>query len=150
MFAFILAVILGVASSLAAGFQIAGGRVDPGASQKEQTPRNPDDIAPWEHFVQGAIENRGVAQIEMFESRWVLTVRCNGTHQTYLDDSALPLADYVDRFLQARYHYVERTVDVACFRPPCAPVRERRISLDKVTILSLTPEQAITAARQCN
>jgi hypothetical protein len=149
MLALISLTILVLAVAVDAGVQSITSRPGRETSATGQARPGGDEIASWEQLVEGTIENKGVAQIEMFGNRWVLTVQCNGTHQTYLDDPLPPPTQYANRYLRARYHYVQRTVAVACLRPPCAQVRERRISLERVTILSLTPEQA-TTARQCD
>jgi hypothetical protein len=150
MFALLVVSVLSAIASLRAELQTTISHQDRGAGSAAQAPPHRDALAPWERLVDGAIENQGVAQIERFGTRWVLTVQCHGTHQTYLDDQSQPPTQYVDRYLRARYHYVDRTVKVSCVRPPCAPVRERRISIETITVLPLTSEQALTAARQCD
>jgi hypothetical protein len=50
--------------------------------------------APWERAVRGTYENRGIAQIEKLGDRWVVSVHCDGTHTTYLDDTRVDLARY--------------------------------------------------------
>jgi hypothetical protein len=106
--------------------------------------------AAWERIVDGAFENQGVARIERIGSQWALTVLCRGTHSTYLADTTFDLAGYENRFVQARYRYVDRTIpDPKCVKAPCPPVTERRIALDKVTPVDVTPEQAAQSVREC-
>lgn len=106
-------------------------------------------LAPWEQIVGSAIENRGVARIERFGNRWVLTVLCTGVHSTYLDDTQIDVSQYTAGFVIARYQYVERMVDVQCVRAPCPPVRERRITLERLTTVTISPEQAKQRERDC-
>ena len=106
--------------------------------------------APWETVVRGAYENRGVAQVERLGARWVLNVMCDGTHTTYIDDSPIDLTVHTKGYVSARYQYVERTIaDPRCVRAPCAPVRERRIALERVTSVTATPDEARQMARDC-
>ena len=107
--------------------------------------------AAWERAVDGAFEHRGVGKIERIGSRWALTVLCTGTHSTYLDDTKLDLASYDKRFVRARYRYIDRTVpDPRCVKAPCRNITERRIALDKVTVVDVTPEQAAQSTRECS
>jgi len=108
-------------------------------------------VAAWERVVEGSYENRGLARIEKVGNRWALTVLCNGTHTTYIDDTKLDLASHAGSYVNARYKYAERTIDdPKCFRAPCGPVRERRIALERLTAVTATPEAARDAARQCD
>lgn len=107
-------------------------------------------VAQWERLVEGAYENKGIAQIGRLGSRWVLTVNCNGVHTTYLDDTPIDLSRYREGYVTARYHYVDRTIDDArCVREPCSPVLERRIAIETLTIVSGTVEAAREMARSC-
>ena len=109
-----------------------------------------DVIAPWERIVRGAYENKGLAQVERIGDRWVLNVMCDGTHATYIDDTEIDLTAYSKGYVSARYHYVERTTnDPQCVQAPCAPVRDRRIALERLTIVTASPEQARDMAREC-
>jgi hypothetical protein len=100
----------------------------------------PTEPAAWEQLVDGALENKGLAQVERLGTRWVLNVFCGGTHATYPDDTALDLAHYSNGFVHARYKYVNRTFnDPKCFRAPCSPVRERRIALERRSRRSSEP-----------
>ena len=114
-------------------------------------PRRPDAAeAPWERLVGGAYENRGVAKIERMGQRWVLTVVCNGTHTTYLDDTTIDLPSYASGYVHARYRYIDRTLeDARCLRAPCGPVTERRIQLRKLRHVSMATEAADERAREC-
>jgi hypothetical protein len=104
----------------------------------------------WEQFVRGAYENKGVARIERLGERWILSVWCRGTHSTYLDPTTLDLNQYSDRFIKVRYRYVEREVaDPTCVRAPCSPLRERRMSIERITPLQLTLQEAQEWGRQC-
>lgn len=106
-------------------------------------------LAPYEQIVGTAIENKGVARFERFGDRWVLTILCKGVHSTYLDDTPIDLNQYVAGYASVRYQYVVRTLDVQCVRAPCPPVQERRIRLEQVTPLTLSPEQAKQRERDC-
>ena len=107
--------------------------------------------APWERPVRGRYENRGIAQVERLGERWVLNVHCDGTHATYLDDTHVDLARYARGYVSVRYHYADRTVsDPKCFRAPCPPVLERRIVLDQIKTLSVSPERARASVRRCH
>jgi len=109
-----------------------------------------ETVAPWERRVRGAYENNGLAQIERLGNRWVLNVMCDGTHATYIDDTDLDLAGYSKGYVSVRYQYVDRTIsNPKCFRAPCAPLHERRIALERVTIVPGSPEQARELARDC-
>ena len=104
----------------------------------------------WERPVRGVYENKGVARIERLGERWMLSVWCQGTHSTYLDPTTLDLKQYLDRFVTVRYSYVEREVaDPKCLRAPCSPLHERRISIERITPLRITLEQARERGRQC-
>ena len=104
----------------------------------------------YERLADGAFENKGIARIERLGRRWVLSILCNGTHTTYLDESTIDFAPYENGYVQARYQYVDRTIpDPRCVAAPCASVTERRIALDRVTRVKATPEQAAQIARTC-
>jgi hypothetical protein len=132
--------------------QHAGVRPDEPARQSpEERPGPARPAAAWERAVEGSYENRGLARIEKVGNRWALTVLCNGTHTTYIDDTKLDLASHAGSYVNARYKYAERTIDdPKCFRAPCGPVHERRIALERLTAVAATPEAAREAARQCN
>lgn len=124
----------------------------------QRGPQSPTDIRPlpvdnpasWERIVDGAFENKGVAQVERLGRQWLLTVMCNGTHATYIDDTGLDLSTYGDAYLHVRYRYVERTnADVRCVKEPCPPSRERRVAIERVTRLTTTPDEAGELARTC-
>ena len=130
----------------------AGGQPHP-----TQTPTAPSQdvteipTAPWERLVDGAYENRGVAQVERIGDRWALSVLCDGTHTTYLDDTAIVLTPYLTEYVKARYRYVERTLDnVRCIQAPCGPVVERRIALERLTRVSVAPEEARSQVTKCD
>ena len=111
-----------------------------------------DSVARWEHIVRGAYENKGLAKVERIGDRWVLNVMCDGTHATYLEDIEMDLASYSKGYVSARYHYVEHTInDPKCLRAPCPAVHERRIALERLTIVTASPEQARerASAGQC-
>jgi hypothetical protein len=120
-----------------------------------QTPQPPAGgvpvaVAKWERQVQGAFENRGIAKVEQIGTRWALTVLCGGTHSTYLDDTAIDLSRYVRGYVSARYTWVVRTVtDPKCPKAPCGPFSERRIALQRLTVVSVTEEQARQLATEC-
>jgi hypothetical protein len=115
------------------------------------TAPQPGSAAAWERMVDGLFEHRGVGKIERIGSRWALTVLCTGTHSTYLDDTTLDLPSYDKRFVRARYRWVDRTIpDPRCVKAPCRAVTERRISLEKVTVVDVTPEQAAESTRACS
>jgi hypothetical protein len=81
----------------------------------------------------------------------VLNVHCDGTHATYLDDTRFNLARSARGYVKVRYHYADHTVsDQQCFRAPCPPVLERRIVLDQVKTVSVSPERARASARRCH
>jgi len=104
----------------------------------------------WERVVGGAYENRGIARIERLGERWVLSVWCQGTHSTYLESTTEDLKQYSDRFLRVQYRYVEREMaDPKCLRAPCSPLRERLISIKRVTPLKITLEEAHKRDREC-
>ena len=129
--------------------QRAGVRPEEPPRPGPEQPAQP--VAAWERVVQGSYENRGIAQIEKVGNRWALTVLCNGTHTTYIDDTKLDLASHAGSYVHARYKYAERTIDdPKCFRAPCGPIRERRIALERLTAITATPEAARDAARQCD
>jgi hypothetical protein len=109
-----------------------------------------DVVARWERVVDGSYENRGVAQIERLGTQWLLNVMCDGTHATYIDAAAVDLAAYTKGFVSARYRYVERTTtDAKCVKGPCAPVRDRRIAIERLTVVTATDDDARNAARDC-
>ena len=112
-----------------------------------QTPQQP--AAAWERQAGAAFENRGAAKVERLGPRWVLTVMCNGTHSTYLDDTKLDLNAYATGFVNARYTWVTRQVEVKCPMAPCPRVSERRIALERLTAVSITAERAQELAKSC-
>ena len=113
-----------------------------------QTP--PQPVAAWERQAGAAFENRGVAKVERLGPRWVLTVMCTGTHSTYLDDTKLDLNAYATGFVNARYTWVTRQVEVKCPMAPCPRVSERRIALERLTaVSSMTDERARELAKSC-
>jgi hypothetical protein len=117
-------------------------------SPAPQTPQAP--VATWERPVGGStFENRGVARVERLVNRWVLTVMCDGTHSTYLDDTKINLDTYAKGFVNARYTWVTRQVDVRCPVAPCPPVSERRLALEQLTPVTMTEDRARELARTC-
>jgi hypothetical protein len=118
-----------------------------------QTPTPPQTPAPvtagWERQVGSAFENRGVAKVERLGPRWMLTVLCNGTHSTYLDDPKIDVNRYAKGYVNARYNWVTRQVAVQCPVAPCPPVSERRIALEQLTAVDITEERAREFARSC-
>lgn len=94
-------------------------------------------------------ENRGVAKVERLGTRWMLTVMCTGTHSTYLDDTKIDLNNYAKGFVNARYTWVTRQVDVKCPVAPCPRVSERRIALEQLTPVTMTDERARELERTC-
>ena len=109
----------------------------------------PAAVMKWERAAGGAFENRGVAKVEPLGPRWMLTVMCGGTHSTYLDDTTIDLARYAKGYVSARYTWVTRKVSVQCPVAPCGQVNERRIALERLTVVSVTAEQAQAMAREC-
>jgi transcriptional regulator of NAD metabolism len=106
--------------------------------------------APWERVVSVSLQNRGIAKVEKIVERWVLTVSCDGTHSTYIDDTKFDLAHFSKGYVSARYHYVNRVVrDVKCFREPCPAITERRIALEHLAVIQASPEEERNSARQC-
>ena len=106
--------------------------------------------AEWERLTRGSYENRGVARIERLGERWILSVWCRGTHSTYLDGTTVDLNQYSDLFVTVQYSYVDREMtDPKCVRAPCPPLRERRISIERVTPLQITIEEARERGREC-
>jgi hypothetical protein len=118
-------------------------------NSSQAPPPDAGPIAPWERMVRGAYENKGLAQVERLGNRWVLNVMCDGTHATYIDDTDIDLAAYSKGYVSARYRYVDRVKDTKCFQAPCPPAHERRIALERVTIVTASPEQARETARDC-
>jgi len=104
----------------------------------------------WERVVDGSYENKGIAQIEMLNDHWVLNVMCDGTHTTYLDDTKIELTPHVGGFVQARYHYVERTVEVRCTQAPCPPMSQQFIALEGLTSVAATADMAREQSEHCN
>lgn len=94
-------------------------------------------------------ENRGVAKVERLGTRWMLTVMCTGTHSTYLDDTKIDLNNYAKGFVNARYTWVTRQVDVKCPMAPCPRVNERRIALEQLTPVTMTVDRARELERTC-
>ena len=119
-------------------------------SQPPQTPPpTPAPVVSWERQAGSAFENRGVAKVEQLGTRWVLTVMCDGTHSTYLDDTTIDLNNYAKGFVNARYTWVTRQVDVRCPVAPCPRVSERRIALEQLTPVTMTDDRARELARTC-
>lgn len=115
-----------------------------------QTPQPPPaPVLGWERQAGSAFENRGVAKVERLGTRWVLTVMCDGTHSTYLDDTKIDLNNYAKGFVNARYTWVTRQVDVKCPVAPCPRVNERRIALEQLTPVTMTDDRARELARTC-
>ena len=120
----------------------------PRADQQTPPPGAPA-VMKWERAVGSAFENRGIAKVEPLGTRWMLTVMCGGTHSTYLDDTTMDLARYAKGYVSARYTWVTRKVSVQCPVAPCGQVNERRIAIDRLTVVSVTPEQAQAMAKEC-
>jgi hypothetical protein len=110
----------------------------------------PEELAFWEQRVDGAIENRGIALVERLNTRWVLTVRCQGRHSVYLDETTLDLERHEGAYVQARYTYVDRLNDeVRCVRPPCPPVLERLVALERLTRVPASDDDAAEREAAC-
>lgn len=124
----------------------------PSQGAPSQVPEGAGDaIAAWEQVVSGAYENKGIAQVERLGDRWVLNVMCDGIHATYIDDITIDLPLYGKGYVSARYHYVNRTSsDLRCVQAPCLPVQERRVALERLTIVTASPEQAQAMALKCD
>jgi len=122
-----------------------------GDSRQQPPPVGPDaPVAAWERIVRGAYENKGIAQVERLGDRWVLNVMCDGVHATYIDDTTLDLPLYSQGYVNARYHYVDRiNSNARCVQGPCPPVQERRVALERLTVLTATREQASEKALTC-
>ena len=106
--------------------------------------------ASWERVAGESFENKGIARVERVGKQWALTVHCNGTYTTYLDPTSLDLDRYGRGFVRARYRYVERTIpDPRCTLAPCANITERRISLQELTVVNATTDDAAQSAREC-
>lgn len=105
--------------------------------------------APWEQLVSITFQNRGVAKVEKLGARWVLTVACDGVHSTYIDDTTFDLESFSKGYVSARYHYVDRAVEVQCVRAPCPPITERRIFLEHLERANVTAAEERGSARQC-
>jgi hypothetical protein len=119
-------------------------------SKTPPTPQAPPaPVLSWERQAGSAFENRGVAKVERLGTRWMLTVMCDGTHSTYLDDTKIDLNNYAKGFVNARYTWVTRQVDVKCPMAPCPRVSERRIALEQLTPVTMTDERARELARTC-
>jgi hypothetical protein len=137
------------------GFAWPAGVLAAGVIACSSAPTVPDSqtrqgpIAIWERQVGDAFENRGVAKVERLGTRWVLTVMCDGTHSTYLDDTKLDLSSYAKSYVNARYTWVTRQVDVQCPVAPCPRVNERRIALERLTVVTMTDERARELSRSC-
>ena len=118
--------------------------------QPPSTPQSPPaPVASWERQVGSVFENRGVAKVERLGTRWVLTVMCAGTHSVYLDDTKIDLNNYAKGFVNARYRWVTRQVDVKCPVAPCPRVSERRIALEQLTPVTMTDDRARELAGTC-
>jgi hypothetical protein len=76
---------------------------------------------------------------------------CDGIHATYISDATkVDLTTYSKGYVNARYHYVEEeNTDTRCVQGPCPPARERRIAIERLTVVQVTPEQANDRARKC-
>ncbi len=105
--------------------------------------------AAWETRAQDIYENRGLARIERIGQQWALTILCRGEHTTYLEPSSIDPTRFAKQTVSARYRYVERTREVQCLKPPCDPVTERRILLDRVTPLTPSAMQLQNAMERC-
>lgn len=133
-----------------AASQFAGGNVCAGDTDATQQPGNlTNETAAWERSVAGSYENRGLAMIDKIGSRWAITVVCDGRHSTYIDDGPLNLERYAGVYVMARYHYVDRAVQVECVRGPCPPSMERRIALESVKIIRASSQEAAKMERSC-
>jgi hypothetical protein len=108
------------------------------------------DGSPWDRVAAGAYENNGIAWLEKLDSRWALSVKCGTTHTVYLDDTSIDLTRYTPGYVNARYRYVDRTVaDPRCFRSPCPASSERRIALERLQRVTLTPQEVLDAENRC-
>ena len=103
------------------------------------TEKPPD---PWERRVGQSYEPRGLARIERIGTRWALTVVCRGQHSIYLEPGAVDHLPLADRYVRARYHYVDTAAAAACVRGPCPPASERRLVLELAEPLSSQPAGA--------
>lgn len=131
---------------------LAAGCASASANQTPaQNPTPAPRTMPWERAVDGGFENKGIATIDQMGSRWVLTVRCAGTHVTYLDETPVDLKNYNGAYVRARYHWVDRTlVDPRCVVPPCRDIKQRLIVIDTLEKQAVTPEQVKEQAATCS
>jgi hypothetical protein len=80
----------------------------------------------------------------------VLSVACGLTRSTYIDAPAEPVERLIDRYVRVRYRYVDReATDIRCPQPPCSPVSERRVAIERIEPLSLTEREAAEISRAC-
>ena len=90
-------------------------------------------------------------EIDAIGRRWALTILCDGEHTVYVDETTeFELQQYRERFVQAHYVYVERTVpDPRCIRAPCGPVVEHRLKLITLAVVSMTDDNAEELRTNC-
>lgn len=107
--------------------------------------RGRDSRAPapnaWERPAGTSFAHRGLARIERINTRWALTVLCHGQHSTYLEPGDVDHVPLADRYVQARYHYVDVASAAVCVRGPCPPASERRLVLERADPLSPPPTE---------
>ena len=113
-------------------------------------PASPEPAA-WERRIGDRYENRGLARVERLGQLWMLTILCSGVHSTYLEPSQIDPAPFEKGYVAAQYRYVDReNKDVQCIQPPCAPVTERRIALERLTRIEATALQVQNATTTCS
>lgn len=122
-------------------------RTSPSTDAGQAGPAPP--LLAWERQAGDARENRGVAKVERIGPRWMLTVMCNGTHSTYLDDTTIDLEKYSKGYVSARYRWVTRMVRVQCVRAPCPEQPERRLAIERLTAVDMTDARASELAKNC-
>jgi len=93
-----------------------------------------------ERRLDGVYEIHGPASIDRLGDRYVLTVRCEGVHQIYVQNTAaFDLGSFVGKTVRVRYRYAdERNPRARCIRPPCPPATERVVEITEIEELTPT------------
>lgn len=86
----------------------------------------------WESLANDMYENRGIAQIHRAGKEYMLTISCEGIHHVFIHPPQVDLEHYVEKFVQARYIYVDIKKHVQCVKEPCAAITERKIFIHEI------------------
>lgn len=105
----------------------------------------------WEKSLNGLFENRGIAQIERWKDNYILKIYCNGIRYTYIkDNNEFSLDGYLEKFIIARYTYIEEKENIVCIKAPCLPVTVTKLLIKNIEEVAVSNEELSKYKEACS